>query len=237
MWHSGQTKLLSSETPPKKTPMKTLTYIRHAESVANVGGITMPHDAIPLSVLGRRQAAALAATIPVEPSTIFVSGFIRTHETAMPFCQRHAMATQVLPSLDEFSVIDPALIEGLNGAQRKPFVKEYWANPDPLRRLGENADTFAEFEARVQTFIDTMDGLPDAAVIFGHGIWFGMLHWLLLGYRVRDAAEMCAFRRFQQALPMPNCAVFTLMQSKERNWSIRANTEVMRHIASVQVDV
>lgn len=216
--------------------MKTLTFIRHAESVANAGGITMPHDTIPLSVLGHRQAAALAVAIAVEPSIVFVSSFIRTHETARPYCQRHAIASQVLPSLDEFSVIDTALIEGLNGAQRKPFVQEYWTNPDPHRRLGENADTFTEFEARVRTFIGTMDAFPDATVIFGHGIWFGLLHWLLLGYQVSDAAEMSAFRRFQQALPMPNCAVFTLAQTQERNWSIRANIEVMRHIASVQAD-
>ncbi len=34
--------------------MKTLTFIRHGESTANAGGITMAHDAIPLSEIKSR---------------------------------------------------------------------------------------------------------------------------------------------------------------------------------------
>lgn len=41
----------------------------------------------------------------------------------------------------------------------------------------------------------------------GHGIWFALLLWHLLGYSAANAEEMRAFRRFQQALPMRNCAV------------------------------
>ena len=215
--------------------MKTITFIRHAESIANAGGITMPHDAIPLSVLGHRQAAALAAALNVEPSTVFVSRFIRTHETATPFCNRHALTPQIHHSLHEFSVIDPVLIEGMDGAQRKPFVKDYWDNPDPHRRLGKNADTFAEFEARVRSFMVNMETMQEGTVVFGHGIWFGLLHWLSLGYRVSDTGEMRSFRRFQQALPMPNCATFTLTHAGGQRWSIQADTALMHRIAAVKI--
>ena len=74
---------------------KTLTFIRHGESVANAGAVTMPHEAIPLSAIGQRQAAELATLLEVRPSTIFVSGMIRTHETAAPYCKRHAIAPQI----------------------------------------------------------------------------------------------------------------------------------------------
>jgi alpha-ribazole phosphatase len=215
--------------------MKTITFIRHAESVSNAGGVTMPHDAIPLSDLGYLQARELAALLDVEPAAILVSRLVRTHQTAEPFCERFDMRPQVNPSLDEFSVIDPILIEGLDGSQRKPFVKDYWDNPDPHRRLGVNADTFAEFEARVSSFMEDMEESPDSTVIFGHGIWFGLLLWRLLGYSANDADNMRSFRRFQLSLPMPNCAVFNLAHIKGDRWSVRANTHLMRSVAAVRV--
>lgn len=48
--------------------MKTITFIRHGESVSNADGITMPHNAIPLSALGLRQAATLANALNEEPA-------------------------------------------------------------------------------------------------------------------------------------------------------------------------
>lgn len=217
-------------------PSKRITFVRHGESESNAGGITMPHDAIPLSALGRRQAVALANALNVKPSAVFVSRFTRTHETAAPFCKRYGVTPQIHHGLHEFSVIDPALIEGLNGDQRKPFVKNYWDDPDPHRRLGQNADTFVEFEARVRSFMANMEAMPDGVVVFGHGIWFGLLNWLSLGYRVRDASEMRAFRRFQQALPMPNCATFTLTHAGGPRWSIQADTGLMHRISAVKIE-
>lgn len=80
----------------------------------------------------------------------------------------------VEPLLDEFSIICPSLIEGMNGAQRRVVVRPLWDEPDPYRRSGAQADTFMEFQERVRRFIDErLDELPDGTVIFGHGIWCG----------------------------------------------------------------
>ncbi|WP_239912801.1 histidine phosphatase family protein [Laribacter hongkongensis] len=213
--------------------MKTLTFIRHAESVSNAGGTTMPHEAIPLSALGHLQARELAATLTVEPSAIWMSGMARTHQTAAPFCERFGIAPQVHAGLNEFSVIDPVLIEGLDGSQRKPLVNAYWDTPNPQRRYGDKADTFAEFDARVTSFIAQMNDLADNAVIFGHGIWFALLMWHLLGYQAYDAKDMRAFRRFQLALPMPNCAVFSLHEHGGK-WAVHADTIMAERIAAVE---
>ena len=43
--------------------------------------------------------------------------------------------------------------------------------------------------------------------LFGHGIWFALLCWKLRGFSAADATGMREFRRFQRALPMPNCAL------------------------------
>jgi len=203
--------------------MTRFTFIRHAESVANAGGITQPHHAIPLSDRGRSQARELAETIDIEPRTVLVSGFIRTAQTAEPLCSRLGLLPNIEPLLNEFSVIDPALIDGMTGPQRKPFVKAYWDDPDPNRRLGEMADTFAEFEARVVSFLARMSDLPDGTVIFGHGIWFGLLLWRLRGRTAGSVADMRAFRQFQLALPMPNCATFSLVGNKS-HWTATART-------------
>lgn len=213
--------------------MKTLTFIRHAESVSNAGGTTMPHEVIPLSALGHRQARELAATLAIEPSAIWMSGMVRTHQTAAPICERFGIKPQVHAGLNEFSVIDPALIEGLDGSRRKPLVSAYWDKPDPQRRCGDKADTFAEFDARVINFIVQMHDLADNAVIFGHGIWFALLLWHLLGYSAAGAEDMRAFRRFQQALPMPNCAVFSLHEHGGK-WAVNADTIMAERIAAVK---
>jgi hypothetical protein len=143
----------------------------------------------------------------------------------LPYCQRFDLDAKIDPDLDEFSVIDPALIEGLDGAQRKPYVKAYWAEPDLHRRLGENADTFAEFIERVRRFQIRMDTLTDGAVIFGHGIWLALLSWLLQGGGVANQGEMRAFRAFQLELPMPNCAVFEAARHGSQPWHMERVTK------------
>lgn len=199
-----------------------IIFVRHAESVANAGGVTMPHAAIPLSERGKLQAEALAATLPAESAVVLVSEMVRTHQTAAPYCARINVMPQQYASLNEFSVIDADLIAGMDGPQRRLLVRDYWDNLDPNRRWGEKADTFAEFQTRVRNFINELDKLPESAVIFGHGIWLGMLHWLLLGHQSHDIDGMRTFRRFQLALPMPNCAAFHLLRNEGKQWCIEA---------------
>jgi broad specificity phosphatase PhoE len=196
-----------------------LTFVRHAQSVSNAGGLTQPHLAIPLTAHGQMQARALGARLAGPAPVVRVSRFVRAQQTAAPYCQRFNLEPQVDADLDEFSVIDPALIAGLNGAQRKPYVKAYWAELGLHRRLGESADTFAEFVERVRRFQGRLDQLPDGTVIFGHGIWLAMLQWHLQGQGVTDTAGMRAFREFQLQLPMPNCAVVCLVRGREQ-WRV-----------------
>jgi alpha-ribazole phosphatase len=197
-------------------------FVRHAESVSNAGGITMPHEAIPLSERGKRQAEALAALLPIEPAAVLVSGMVRTHQTAAPYCARIGVTAHQRVSLNELSVIDSDLVAGMDGPKRRHFVRDYWDNPDPYRRWGDRADTFVEFEARVRGFVGELDSLARPTVIFGHGIWLGMLHWQLLGNQVCTADDMHAFHRFQLELPMPNCATFQIERAGAAGWAIRS---------------
>jgi broad specificity phosphatase PhoE len=197
-----------------------ILFIRHAESAANAGGVTMPHAAIPLSEQGRMQANALAVMLPTSPSAVLVSGMVRTRQTAAPYCARVGMEPREHVGLNEFSLIDAALIAGMDGTQRRQFVSDYWDNPDPHRRWGADADTFIEFTERVRGFIAQLDELADSSVIFGHGIWLIMLHWLLHGNEARTGSDMAAFQRYRQAFQMPNCAVFRLKRLISSGWTI-----------------
>ena len=190
--------------------MKTITFIRHGESIANAGGVTMAHDAIPLSELGKVQAQALAVALDLQPGRIVVSEFLRTYETAQPFCDKVSMQPVIHSALNEFSFLDPDLIQGMVGKQRRPIAEAYWQAADPEQRMGEQADTFHEFEQRVTAFIPELDSLPDKTVLFGHGIWFALLTWKLLGFNARQHQGMQAFRRFRSGFPMPNTAVYRL---------------------------
>lgn len=200
--------------------MKPLTFIRHAESLANAGGVTMPNELIPLSLGGHAHAQQLANDLDLTPTRILTSSFLRTQETARPFCKRWSISPQIHGLLHEFCILDPALIEGMDLAARRPITEAYWREADPDKRMGTNSETFREFTNRVIRFQREMGALPNGALIFTHGMWLAFLVWRLLGFGTRiDHAEMCAFRRFQLALPMPNCAVYVLEEAPSGAWA------------------
>ena len=189
--------------------MKTLYLIRHAQSEANAGGISKPERDIALSPLGREQAQALVARLP-RSNHVYVSELRRTHETAAPYCRAHGITPQVLPQLNEFSCLAFDRIRGMDGAARRPLADAYWQRTDPLECTGAGADSFAGFNQRLSAFLAHYPQLEDGSLLFGHGIWIGLLAWRLLGFSVETAADMAAFRRFQTGLPMPNTAVWQL---------------------------
>jgi alpha-ribazole phosphatase len=198
--------------------MKTIIFVRHGESTANVGGITMAQAEIPLSKLGARQAIAIAPLLPSKPALILTSDYLRTMQTSRPYCNRVGMVATVNPLLNEFSAIDISLIAGMNGAQRKPLMDEFWCDPSTTTRMGNDADTFAEFVQRVTAFTQAMNALPDNTVIFGHGIWLALLAWQVQGFSCKENSDMQSFRQFQIGLPMPNCAVYQFIKSGSGAW-------------------
>jgi len=206
-------------------PLRTLTFVRHGQSLANAGGVTMDDAAIPLTDLGLAQAAEVAELLPARPTDVFTSPFERAVRTSRPYCERVGMTGSELPILSEFSAIDPVLIAGMTGEDRRPIADAYWAAADPHKRMGTRADTFAEFATRVLEFRQShMPALTAEVVVFGHGIWLGMLIWQLLGFPVEGAAAMKAFRKFQLGLPLKNCVVYRFHESAQGQWRIEADS-------------
>ena len=202
---------------------RVLYFIRHGESLANAGGISMAHESIPLSEVGQQQAHRVAQTLAVKPTQVLVSELIRTQQTARPYCDKHQINHQMNPLLNEFHVISHELIEGMTGEQRRPIAQAYWTQGDVNLRMGIQADTFTEFRERVDGFIDAMPTLAHHTIIFGHGIWFSLLMWRLMGFEAHDKQNMLAFRRFQSSLPMPNGMTYALHTMDGQHWAIRAH--------------
>jgi broad specificity phosphatase PhoE len=134
----------------------------------------MEHALIPLSPRGLAQAACVAELLPAEPALVLVSPYVRARDTARPYCLRVGREAEVHPLLQEFSALDPELLHGMTGEQRRPIADAHWQAADPTVRMGAHADTFLDFDARVGAFMLELPGLPDNSILFGHGIWFAL---------------------------------------------------------------
>jgi alpha-ribazole phosphatase len=215
--------------------IKTIYFIRHGESVSNAGGMTMEHHAIPLSEKGKFQAQLVADTLVTKPSKVMVSELIRTQQTAQPYCDRHQLNFQTNPLLNEIHAVSFELIEGMMGQQRRQIAQQYWSEGDIHKRMGKRADTFAEFRDRVDGFINEMPNLENNTVIFGHGIWFGMLYWRLLGFAAHDQQGMLAFRRFQSGLPLLNCLAYVLQSQAGGHWSFQVHQGLLERLIRLDI--
>lgn len=185
----------------------------------------MPHALIPLTALGRQQAIDLVADLPAPPSRVLASPFVRAMDTARPYAERSGKHIEAEPLLQEFDMIDPALIAGMDQAQRRPVADAYWLEADPDKRMGVLAESFRTFAGRVSSFLaDRLPTLPDGTVCFGHGIWIGMAAWQLLGFSAVDSNAMRQFRRFQSGLPLANGVVYRLVELAPGAWALRANS-------------
>lgn len=205
--------------------MKRLVFVRHGESTSNAGGITMAHADIPLTDLGKRQARILAGLLPPSPARIYCSPFVRAVSTAAPYCARTGVDPTFHDGLREFSVIDPDLLKGMTGTQRRPIAEAYWAEGNAEKRMGANAESFAEFHRRVSDTLHELGTLESGSVLFGHGIWLGLACWILQGHDHSGPRGMTKFREYQSGMPLPNCGTHILACHGNGRWEIEFDRE------------
>jgi broad specificity phosphatase PhoE len=215
-------------------PHPTVHLVRHGQSAANAGLATSDNALIPLTPLGEQQALWMAEALGVAAPQVIVSSYLRAQQTAAPFCAQQGLSAQVQALLHEFVTLDPASVAGSTNVQRAPLVQAYWDACDPDLRHGPGAETFRELSERVAAVEDTLPALAPDTVVFGHGLWFALLIWRQLGFTQVDTATMRAFRQFQLALPMPNCAVYHLHANlvTAPRWQVQANEALIRRMSA-----
>lgn len=195
--------------------MKSFYFIRHGQSLANTGAVSM-HDAeIPLTDLGLQQAQDLKAKWSVQPSKIYCSELKRTQQTAGVFADAFQLVPEVLTELNEFRCLDFKTVEGMQGAERGILAQKYWQDADLTYRDGLDSDSFQDFLDRVDAFLGRISEFQDQSLFFGHGIWIGLLAWQLMGCKTENNLDMRKFRQYQTALPMFNTVVYKLSVSDD----------------------
>jgi alpha-ribazole phosphatase len=215
-------------------PPSTILLVRHGQSQANAGGVTLENSLVPLTKLGELQAQALAPLLPSTAAGIWSSPFRRALDTATPYCERIAQPAARHDDLREFEVIDTLQMRGSAFTERNAAVVRFWETAEPDHRMGPTAETFREFHeriARVRTH--WLPNLADGTVIFGHGMWMALLFWQMWGFERNDHAAMIRFRRFQLGFPMPNAALYGLTHVAPGKWDIKANETAMRALAAL----
>lgn len=189
--------------------MRSVCFIRHAESLGNIGETTNTPSQIALTPLGRAQAEALAATFPARPDLIVVSPFDRARETAEPLLKRFPEAATYTAEIQEFTYLSVEKCRNTNSVQRKPWVDDYWNRSDPNYCDGGDAESFSQFLARLASFID--DFLTrefSLAAVVTHEQVIKAIMWTRLAFASeRNSDFMASFHKFMTSFKIPNTAI------------------------------
>jgi len=205
--------------------MKILTMYRHAESEANIGGISRPNAEIEITESGRLHAEQVAEKIINKPSKIYISEFIRTEQSAQPLLDKFNIKPIKYAGLNEFNTFGYETVKGLNGQQRAPLTLNYWKTSDPNKRIGDTGETFNEFSQRVKNFIPTLKTFEDKSIIFGHGMWMTYFIWLTISksHGFTDDQIMRYFMYFHRSLNMKNLEKIDILVNEDEIFIKRGN--------------
>jgi probable phosphoglycerate mutase len=185
--------------------------IRHGQSESNAGAPSADPGASPLTDRGREQAVRVATAMPVPPTLVVASPFLRAAQTAEPTMARFPDARREEWPVQEFTFLGHLHHTPTTGPQRRPQVEAYWQRADPDLSLG-GAESFADLLGRAHACLDRLATQPAGPVaVFTHGLFVRAVLWALLtGVTTADQTAMRAFRRFASAIVVPNCAITEL---------------------------
>ncbi|MFG0863138.1 histidine phosphatase family protein [Pseudomonas sp. CJQ_13] len=195
--------------------MKQVRLIRHGQSAANAGQASRDHASIPLTPLGLEQARVIAKTFSVAPDLIVSSPYARAQATAQATAATFPGTPFETWGIEEFTYLAPERCVDTTGAQRKSWVDAYWLKSDPAFCDGVGAESFHDFVARAQAFLDQLEkqSAGDIAV-FSHGQYLNAVAWLLeTKPRVLDGQAMADWRAYEIENHIQNGGGFSLSRS------------------------
>jgi 2,3-bisphosphoglycerate-dependent phosphoglycerate mutase len=177
-------------------------FVRHGESIANVGEKTTDTSNIPLSAKGFEQARQVADILP-KSARVLISPMLRARQTADTYLGKHCSIPQVeyaeVQEFTYFSFGDRATTQ----EERLPKVQEYWNRADPnwLDGSDPGVETFNEFVRRGKNVLETVSQ-GGTTIVFTHGNFMRLLvHLLSIG----EPEDMQAFYQFMLDTKVGNC--------------------------------
>lgn len=203
--------------------MKTVRLIRHGESAANAGAASRDHASIPLTDKGMQQAHGVARSFTQAPELIVASAFTRAQDTARATVAVFPAAPFETWPVEEFTYLDPARCVDTTVAQRRGWVEAYWHRAEPRYREGDGAESFSDFIARAQSFLDRLaaHSAQDIAV-FSHGQFLNAVAWLLERKpRHLDGDAMTDWRAYEIENHIQNGWGYQLFRKQDANaWAL-----------------
>lgn len=155
-----------------------LLLIRHGQTPANIAGqLDTAVPGLPLSPLGRRQAAAVPAGLAAhgldDVRSLFVSTLIRTQETAAPLAAASGLVPGVLDGLREIAAGSLEMLDDEKSQGEYNATCFAWAEGDLDVRMpgGETGhEFFARYDDAVSAATSGGGGGPVAIVSHGAAI-------------------------------------------------------------------
>jgi len=203
--------------------MKHVRLIRHGESAANAGEATLDHATITLTPRGVEQAQLVALSFNHAPALIVASPFTRAHSTAMATAAVFPLIPFETWPIHEFTYLEPERCANTTVAQRREWVEAYWTKADPGFTDGEGAESFLDFIARAQSFLEYVAKHPAQDIVaYSHGQFINAVAWLIerksLGI---DGGAMVDWREYEIANHVPNCGECLLSKdTDEAGWKV-----------------
>ncbi len=204
-----------------------LILVRHGETMYNAQRRLAGQSDIPLSPLGRRQAAALGQSLASESlDVIATSDLLRTRETAEHIARHHALLVREDPNLRELALGE---WEGYTSAEVRqrdaPLLALWQANPTAYAPPG--GETVAQLRDRIVCALrDCQTSHAGASVLWvTHGGLIGVLLCHILALELN--------RRWQ--FRHDNASISELQLSGDRATVVRLNETA--HLRSLDINV
>lgn len=195
-----------------------LLIVRHGATANNLQARYTGQADVPLSLLGERQAGALAERLKGERFDVVVTSDLRRARSTAEAVARHLDA----PLLEDSALREIAMgaWEGLTHAEAlERFPQECTAwEADPLRNAPPGGETLSDFAARIERALKgCYERYPEGRVLWvTHGGLIGVLLCQLLGMSLNRRWQ---FRRDNAALNQleigPDWAVVTTLNDTE----------------------
>lgn len=203
----------SSLTNLHTSPLRSVWWVRHGESVGNAGERTRDPGSYSLTARGFAQATAFATRLDLEPQLIVVSPYVRARQTAAPTIARFSNAQVEEWPIQEITFLAPARCLDTTQVERRFMARDFWAKCDPQYTDGDGAESFAQTVARASSAITSLSSrTEELTLVFSHGVFMRIMHWIALTRRpVIDAEAMRLCYEFVRGWDVPNCGVLPML--------------------------
>jgi broad specificity phosphatase PhoE len=189
---------------------REVCWVRHGESVGNIGARTEDSSGYTLTAYGEKQAALFAERLPNPPDLIVVSRYRRAQQTAAPCIARFAAVPVEEWPVEEMHYLSRERTRQTTQIERRALGRGFWDLSDPDFVEGEGAESFREFIARADdALLRSRQRAESFIVIFAHSLFLRAVLWrALFGPQPIDGEAMKLYREFSRGFDIPNCGHF-----------------------------